>query len=130
MVIAFVMIDSKNVNKWIVMLFSLFLTACSPKVTETGKASYYADNFEGRKTASGEKYSAVKFTAAHKTLPFGTKIKVKNLINGKTVKVVVNDRGPFVAGRIVDLSGVAANQLGLKSAGTARVEIKYKKIKK
>ncbi|POY37176.1 septal ring lytic transglycosylase RlpA family lipoprotein [Solitalea longa] len=120
-----------NYNKPILfVLCSTLLFSCSPKVIETGKASYYADKFEGRKTSSGEKYRVSKYTAAHKTLPFGTKVKVKNLDNGKTVKVTVNDRGPFVAGRIIDVSGSAANQLGLKSTGTARVEIKYKKSKK
>src|SRR5262245_26800813 len=71
---------------------------------QRGMASYYARKFEGRKTASGERYRGAEMTAAHKTLPFGTKIRVTNLSNGKSVEVVVNDRGPHKKGRIVDLS--------------------------
>ncbi|AFD08885.1 septal ring lytic transglycosylase RlpA family protein [Solitalea canadensis] len=109
------------------VLTAMFIGSCAPKITESGRASYYGNKFEGRKTASGEKYKAAKLTAAHKTLPFGTTVKVKNLDNGKVVKVVVNDRGPFVAGRIIDVSGKAAKQLDMQSSGTAKVEIKYKK---
>ncbi|WP_036692507.1 septal ring lytic transglycosylase RlpA family protein [Pedobacter glucosidilyticus] len=106
-----------------------FLGACSPKVTQSGKASYYADKFDGRKTASGEVFRNHKLTAAHKTLPFGTKVKVTNLNNGKTVKVRVNDRGPFVAGRIIDLSKQAAKKIAIDKVGVARVTISYKKKK-
>ena len=104
----------------------LSLTACSRQLVETGKASYYADKFDGRKTSSGEVFHQDKNTAAHKTLPFGTKVTVKNLTNGKTVKVKINDRGPFVAGRIIDLSKSAAKKIDLVTAGVANVEIKYK----
>ncbi len=76
-----------------------------------GKASYYADKFEGRKTASGEVYKSKKLTAAHKTLPFGTKVKVTNLANNKSVIVIINDRGPFTKGRIIDLSKSAAQKI-------------------
>lgn len=103
------------------------LYACSPKVSQTGKASYYADKFDGRKTASGEIFRNQKLTAAHKTLPFGTKVKVTNLNNGKTVKVRVNDRGPFVAGRIIDLSKKAAKKIDIDKEGVAKVKITYKK---
>ena len=96
---------------------------------ESGKASYYADKFEGRKTANGEIFDQSKITAAHKTLPFGTSVTVKNLSNGKTVKVRINDRGPFVAGRIIDLSKKAAKKIDLVNAGVANVEIRYKKKK-
>ena len=106
------------------------LVACSSKIVETGKASYYADKFEGRKTASGEIFRQSNITGAHKTLPFGTKVTVKNLSNGKTVKVTINDRGPFVAGRIIDLSKKAAQKIDLVQAGIANVEIKYKGKKK
>src|SRR5688572_14799873 len=75
---------------------------------QTGKASFYADKFDGTITASGEKYRHNKLTAAHKTLPFGTKVRVTNLSNNKTVEVVINDRGPYVDGRIIDLSRSAA----------------------
>lgn len=104
-------------------------TACSRKITESGKASYYADKFNGRKTANGEVFRQSKLTAAHKTLPFGTKVKVVNLTNGRTVKVRINDRGPFVAGRIIDLSKKAAKKIGLTQSGVANVEIRYKKKK-
>ena len=96
---------------------------------ESGKASYYADKFDGRKTANGEIFDQSKITAAHKTLPFGTSVTVKNLSNGKTVKVRINDRGPFVAGRIIDLSKKAAKKIDLINAGVAKVEIRYKKKK-
>jgi rare lipoprotein A len=90
---------------------------------QTGKASFYADKFEGRPTASGEKYRHSKLTAAHKTLPFGTKVKVTNLANQKTVEVVVNDRGPYVDGRIIDLSKSAAEKLDFINQGLAEVSI-------
>ncbi|MCL4639561.1 MULTISPECIES: septal ring lytic transglycosylase RlpA family protein [Olivibacter] len=115
------------------LIFSacLFLLAsCTPRLHERGGASYYADKFKGRRTASGEKFRQYKLTAAHKTLPFGTKVKVKNLDNGRTVKVRINDRGPFVSGRIIDLSKKAARRLGIIQSGTVKVEISYKKKRK
>jgi len=91
--------------------------------TQTGKASFYADKFEGRPTASGEKYKHSKLTAAHKTLPFGTKVKVTNKANQKSVVVVINDRGPYVDGRIIDLSKSAAEELDFINQGLAEVII-------
>ena len=105
----------------------LMLQSCGRSVSETGKGSYYADKFQGRKTANGETFRQNKRTAAHKTLPFGTKVKVKNLSNGRTIKVRINDRGPFVAGRIIDLSKKAAKKLDMVQAGVTNVEISYKK---
>ncbi|MCQ2215230.1 MAG: septal ring lytic transglycosylase RlpA family protein [Bacteroidales bacterium] len=90
---------------------------------ETGGASYYADKYDGRATASGETFRQNKFTAAHKTLKFGTMVRVKNLKNGKTVDVKINDRGPFVKGRIIDLSRAAAEKIGLVQDGVAQVEV-------
>jgi rare lipoprotein A len=110
--------------------FCLFITACSPKITEKGKASFYADSFQGKQTANGEVFKQNKKTAAHKTLPFGTKVKVTNLKNGKTVTVRINDRGPFVAGRIIDLSKGAAQKIDMKNDGIADVKIKFRKNKK
>jgi rare lipoprotein A len=110
--------------------FSLLILSCSPKISEQGKASFYADSFQGRPTASGEIFKQNKKTAAHKTLPFGTKVKVTNLKNGKTVKVVINDRGPFVSGRIIDLSKEAADKIGMRRDGVVEVRIRYKKRKK
>ncbi|WAC40430.1 septal ring lytic transglycosylase RlpA family protein [Pedobacter sp. SL55] len=103
------------------------LFACSPKTSQTGKASYYADKFNGRKTASGVTFRNSKKIAAHKTLPFGTKVKVTNLSNGKSTKVVIQDRGPFVAGRIIDLSKKSAKKIGLVNQGVGNVKIEYKK---
>ena len=91
---------------------------------ERGYASFYGDEFEGRKTANGDYFSQDKLTAAHKTLGFGTKLLVKNLENGKTCVVTVNDRGPFVSGRIIDLSKAAAIELGMMKKGIVEVEIK------
>lgn len=113
--------------KVLLLLISITFFSCAPKITQTGKASYYANKFNGRKTASGEKFRNSKLTAAHKTLPFGTKVKVTNLRNGKSVKVRINDRGPFVAGRIIDLSRKAANRIDMKNEGVGNVKISYKK---
>jgi len=101
----------------------LFLSATVFAQIHKGKASYYADKFEGRLTASGVKYKHSKLTAAHRLLPFGTKVKVTNLANGKTVIVEINDRGPFVDGRIIDLSKSAAEKLDFVHAGIADVSI-------
>ncbi len=119
-----------SIYKASVIIFSTALIfSCSPKIVETGRASYYADKFEGRKTSNGEIFSQDKMTAASKTLPFGTKVTVKNLANGKTVKVRINDRGPFVAGRSIDLSKKAAKKIDMVDAGVADVELKYKNKK-
>ena len=91
---------------------------------KAGKASYYADKFHGRKTSSGELFDNEKFTAAHKTLPFNTIVKVTSKINSKSVIVRINDRGPFVSGRIIDLSRIAAEKIGLIKAGIAEVNLK------
>jgi rare lipoprotein A len=91
--------------------------------TERGEASYYADKFVGRQTASGETYTHDALTAAHRTLPFGTRVRVRRLDTGATVVVRINDRGPFKRGRIIDLSKEAARRIGLLRAGIAEVEI-------
>lgn len=96
-------------------------------VKQTGKASYYADKFDGRKTASGEVFSQKKLTAAHRTLPFGTIVTVKNLANGKTVTVRINDRGPYADNRLIDLSRAAANAIDMVKQGVVSVEISYRK---
>ncbi len=84
---------------------------------EKGQASYYADKFHGKATASGEKYDKTKLTGAHRTLAFGTVVRVTNTANGKSVDVRINDRGPFKAGRVVDVSRAAAEKLGMIQAG-------------
>lgn len=106
------------------------LDACAPKVSQTGRATYYAASFDGKRTASGERFRNSAQTAAHRTLTFGTKLKVTNLSNGKKVKVVVNDRGPYSRGYMLDLSQKAARKIGMMQSGTARVKIQYRKKKR
>lgn len=115
-----------NLIKTICFFIIILTASCAPKITESGKASYYANEFRGRKTANGETFRQSKKTAAHRTLPFGTKVIVKNLSNGRTVKVRINDRGPFVKGRIIDLSKKAARRINMIEAGVTDVEIRYK----
>lgn len=97
--------------------------APSPGWAETGIASWYGDPYHGRQTANGETYDMEQFTAAHRTLPFGAVLRVTCLSNRKTVTVRVNDRGPFVDGRIIDLSLAAARQIDLVRPGTAKVRL-------
>ena len=100
-----------------------FLFAASFAQTQSGKASFYADKFEGNPTASGEKYRHNKLTAAHKSLPFGTKVRVTNLANNESVEVVINDRGPYVENRIIDLSKSAAEKLDFVNQGLSDVKL-------
>lgn len=109
--------------KTIFLVTLLLVSTLSFAQTQTGKASFYADKFEGAMTASGEKYKHSRKTGAHKTLPFGTKVRVTNLENNKTVEVVINDRGPYVDGRIIDLSRSAAEELGYINKGLADVKL-------
>lgn len=88
-----------------------------------GKASYYHNKFNGRRTASGEIFSNKKLTAAHRSLPMGTYVRVTNLKNKRQVTVRINDRGPFVKGRIIDLSRAAAQKIGMIHAGVAEVKV-------
>lgn len=88
-----------------------------------GKASYYSNRFHGRKTASGEHFDRRDFTAAHRSLPFGTKVCVTNLENGKRVVVKINDRGPHLRNRIIDISQAAARELGMMNSGISNVRI-------
>jgi len=89
----------------------------------TGKASFYGNKFNGRKTASGERFDNSKYTAAHKKLPFGTKVVVENVVNKKRVTVRINDRGPFTKNRILDVSLQAAKELDFVRQGTATIRI-------
>jgi rare lipoprotein A len=91
--------------------------------SESGLASYYADKHQNRKTANGELYKHNLKTAAHKKLPFGSNVKVTNMSNGKSVMVKINDRGPFVKGRIIDLSKSAFSSIGSMSSGLINVKI-------
>jgi rare lipoprotein A (peptidoglycan hydrolase) len=94
-----------------------------PKWSQRGVASWYGDPFHGRRTANGEIFDKNAPTVAHPTLPHGTKVRIKNLTNGREVVARVNDRGPFVKGRIVDLSQGLAQKLDLIKSGTANVEL-------
>ena len=100
--------------------------------TLTGVTSYYHPSLHGNLTANGERYNHHSFTAAHRSLPFGTKLKVRDPDTNRTVIVKINDRGPFIKGRVLDLSGAAAKSLGIKKKGVAKVEITvlYKPEKK
>lgn len=113
------------------LVLILFIASCAkrevriPINRERGVASWYGPGFHGRRTASGERFDQRKMTAAHRNLPFGTWVKVINLENDKSVVVRINDRGPFRAGRIIDLSRAAAKKVGLLPSGTAKVLIFY-----
>jgi rare lipoprotein A len=91
--------------------------------TEEGLASYYAGKFHGRLTANGEIFDTYRFTAAHKTLPFNTIVRVTSKVSGKSVLVRINDRGPFVPGRIIDLSRIAASAIDMVGTGLAAVTV-------
>lgn len=110
-------------------LVALLATVAAPALAKTGTsgergiASMYSTHFVGRTTASGEVFDSRGLTAAHRRLPFGTRLVVTNKRNGRSVIVTVNDRGPHRKGRIIDLSPAAAQQLGMKNAGLAPVEI-------
>ena len=96
---------------------------CPPAFTQQGRAWYYGEAHDGLTTASGEEFDKSAMTAAHRTLPLGSRIEVENLSNGRKVVVTVNDRGPYVRGRIVDLSQGAARQLGFTKQGVERVKL-------
>jgi rare lipoprotein A len=99
------------------------MDAVDPGWSQVGRASWYGGEFDGRPTASGETFDMNALTAAHRTLPLGTWIEVTNLDNGRRAELRVNDRGPFVEGRILDVSRAAARRLGFLVGGTARVKI-------
>jgi len=95
----------------------------SDEIYQRGKATWYGGRFHGRKTASGEKFDKGALTAAHKKLPFGTKVRVENQANGRSVVVRINDRGPYGKGRVIDVSEAAAQKLGMIKRGVAPVTI-------
>lgn len=123
-------------NSFILFVTMIYLTACSVDsepiaqphylFVAQGKASWYGKRFQGKPTACGELFDTAKLTAAHKTLPFGTRLKVTNLYNNKSVIVRVNDRGPFHGNRILDLSKAAARRVDMIHAGV--VEVKIEKL--
>lgn len=108
-------------------LIFITLSSCAPMMKQQGHASYYHDKYHRKPMANGEKFSQNKKNAAHPTLPFGTKVKVKNLNNGQSTKVIIKDRGPFVSGRIIDLSKKSAKKIDMIQEGVVPVRIKYKK---
>lgn len=120
-------IEDMKLNQIIAVLLLSFLTAVGyaqeVECQQVGVASFYANKFVGRKTANGERFSQKKMTCAHRTLPFGTKLKVTNTANGKSVVVTVNDRGPYIKGRVLDLSLCAAQELDFVNAGKTEVMI-------
>lgn len=95
----------------------------APSFSQVGVASYYASKFENRKTADGERFKSDRFTAAHRTLPLGTMVRVTNLMNRRSVIVRINDRGPFARHRIIDLSPAAAQAIGVRDQGLMRVRV-------
>ena len=109
------------------LLFFFFIglstAGFAQKKIQKGTASWYGSKYHGRKTSSGERYNKNHMTAAHNTLPFGTKVKVTNLKNNKSVIVKINDRGPFKRGRIIDVSEAAARKIGMVNSGVATVKV-------
>ncbi len=112
----------------LMFLLCLFAAGTSPAFDAAGHeldgyASWYAGKFQGRVTASGEVFDTNEMTAAHRTLPFGTVVEVTHLASGRTVEVRINDRGPFIEGRVIDLSRAAADELGMTGEGIAAVRL-------
>ncbi len=110
-------------NKKLVVVASVVAVLASPSVAlaQCGSASWYGPGFHGKKSASGQTFNQNAMTAAHKSLPFGTKLRVVDQRTGKAVLVTINDRGPYAKGRIIDLSKAAATKLGFRNAGHTKV---------
>ncbi|CAA6809971.1 MAG: Rare lipoprotein A precursor [uncultured Sulfurovum sp.] len=126
---------NKLLTKYIILtlLFAFSAPAYAKnKKVQIGKGSWYGKRFQGRLTANGERYNMYAYTAAHKTLPFNTMVKVTNLKNNRSIIVRINDRGPYIKGRIIDLSYLAAKKLGYVNRGVAKLKVKvlYKQKKK
>ena len=125
--------DRRKVTLQIAGLFILSATAFSPsfaqaepgntagRVVQSGQASWYGPGFHGRRTASGETFNTNELTAAHRTLPFGTRVRVVNKKTGKSVVVRINDRGPYAHGRVIDLSRASAQAIGISGVGSVEV---------
>ncbi len=130
---------SRNFLKYIIVFFiavSFFIAGCfgnpRPRIYNippgaTGMASWYGPGFNGNRTANGERYNMNGISAAHKTLPFGTVVRVTNLNNGRSVDVRINDRGPFVKNRVIDLSKGAAKKIDMITAGVVPVRLQILK---
>lgn len=121
--------DQRKITLTLATLFMSAATILSPSIAEaepraktkksaqSGKASWYGPGFHGKRTASGEKFNSNAMTAAHRTLPFGTRVRVVNKKNGRSVVVRINDRGPYAHGRIIDLSRASAQAIGISGVG-------------
>ncbi|MBK8896144.1 MAG: septal ring lytic transglycosylase RlpA family protein [Candidatus Competibacteraceae bacterium] len=112
----------------VLMMAALALAVAAPQYAgargaQVGKASWYGPGFHGKKTASGVRFNQNSLTAAHRSLPLGTRARVTNLTNGRKVDVTINDRGPYIGGRVIDLSRAAATRLAMNTSGVARVRI-------
>ncbi|MFM6927864.1 MAG: septal ring lytic transglycosylase RlpA family protein [Bdellovibrio sp.] len=118
----------------VLLVFTFSLLSCAHTLHEgstlTGRASWYGHDHDGQKTANGETFDMQEMTAAHRTLPMNSKVKVTSLSNGKSVIVRINDRGPFSKGRIIDVSQAAAKELGMIKKGTDKVKIEVLEIPK
>ncbi|RVU20702.1 septal ring lytic transglycosylase RlpA family protein [Methylobacterium oryzihabitans] len=97
------------------------LQAGTPAHAQSGAASWYGPGFQGRRTANGERFNTHAYTAAHRRLPFGTRVRVTNTSNGRSVVVRINDRGPYVGGRVIDLSQASARAIGIHGVAKVRV---------
>ncbi|MFE1598685.1 septal ring lytic transglycosylase RlpA family protein [Methylobacterium sp. ID0610] len=97
------------------------LQASTPASAQSGAASWYGPGFQGRRTANGERFNTHAYTAAHRSLPFGSRVRVTNTTNGRSVVVRINDRGPYVGGRVIDLSQASARAIGIQ--GVSRVRL-------
>lgn len=123
-------IGMKSLTKLKILLLTLLLfLSCSANAhtknkTQIGMGSWYGKKFHGRTTANGEKYNMYEYTAAHRTLPFNSIVEVTNLRNNRKIKVRINDRGPYVKKRIIDLSYLAAKKLGYVNKGVAKLKLK------
>jgi rare lipoprotein A len=113
----------RNPSPYLTLILFLLAAPLSAAEAETGEASWYGPGFHGRRTANGEVFDKEAMTAAHRTLPFGTLVRVRNLDNGREAVLRINDRGPFARGRILDVSEAGARVLGMVESGTARVRI-------
>lgn len=112
----------------LMLALSAPLMAAQPGQVLTGVASYYHDSLHGNRTASGKVYNKNKLSAAHKSLPFGTQVRVTDPKSGRSIELEVNDRGPFVKGRIIDLSRRAAKELGIINKGIAKVKVEVLRL--
>ena len=118
-------IGSVKVGKPYVIKNQTYIPKIDSKYEEIGLASWYGHRFHCKKTANGEFFNKHQLSAAHKTLPLPSVVRVTNLSNNRSIEVIINDRGPFVKGRIIDLSEKAAHALGMKHMGVAKVHVKF-----